>query len=721
MAGSGSRLPLAGTRPNPGRMRTTMRSGGHRSGPQREPLSARVCDVATLVFASFTVCCHAVVALGGSFAHLLTVLAVAVAAGLLVVAARRFGPVAASSRATGDGAGSRAAPAPLREQGAGLSLPVRLVGTGLGLAIVGVYVWTGSAVHLWLGSVALLSCAAAVLVVATPDPSPRVQSAASPSLERALFALALGAVVLVAVIQRYDHDTPFYVAIAAAAVDFPARELMLDPIHGIDGLGLHQPAHRIHTIELLSAVCAALTRTSAFVATQAFTTSIAAFLVPLAFARLFRELTPRAWLGSVAVVLCVLVVASGPNWYGNFAFVRMIHGKAVFVSVFLPLCWAYGLRFGRAPGRRRFALLCAVQIASVGCTSSALGVAPMAAGLGVACGVRLDRRAPLVLGLALASSLYVVVLGLSLVGDMGQVAATVEQPLRAGQRLEAAIAWTLSGGRLAAFAWGALLVAWALCGGLAQRFAILVPLVVLATVLNPFFEHEVQRFVTGPAYRRAMWSLPLPVLMTLVLTAPRWLVPAHRFVGPTLVALAVGAYAVLVPSHYGLSEENRVTLGAPRLKVDPSEYAAAVRLAALVPADAAVLAPQSVALWLPSLQRHPKVLYAREPYLARIRSTFGPEEAEVRMRLSEAVSAGSDVERRTRQSDGYRRRRALGMTEPFFRRKLREYDVRAVSLNERAPLALRVRRALEQEGFTRVGAGDGYEEWALSSPPGARR
>jgi hypothetical protein len=128
------------------------------------------------------------------------------------------------------------------------------------------------------------------------------------------------------------------------------------------------------------------------------------------------------------------------------------------------------------------------------------------------------------------------------------------------------------------------------------------------------------------------------------------------------------------------------------------------------------LAPQHVALWLQSFHGHPKILYARESYLQRIRQTLGPEDAETRMRLSEVVSAKFDIERGTRESDGFKRRRQRGMTEPWFREKLRHYDVRAVSLNERASLAAEVRGALARERFTLRSSGGGYEEWIRDEP-----
>ena len=75
------------------------------------------------------------------------------------------------------------------------------------------------------------------------------------------------------------------------------------------------------------------------------------------------------------------------------------------------------------------------------------------------------------------------------------------------------------------------------------------------------------------------------------------------------------------------------------------------------------------------------------------------------------TSGRKNIEKRTRTSEGFRRRRRLGMTDAWFRDKLRHYEVRAVSLNQSAPLAEPVRSALRKEGFVPTSSGGGYEEW----------
>ena len=187
---------------------------------------------------------------------------------------------------------------------------------------------------------------------------PQPPSRASEAL---LWLLALACVVLTLVAHRPDADDAFYVNIAVAAVDVPRQALLsTDTLHGIDGLPLYLPVYRVHSYELLNAAMAYLTGIPAIYTFHWISAAFAALLVPLAYAKLFRLLTPRWWLWSVGVLTVILVAAGETHrWYGNFAFVRIWQGKAVFLSVFLPLIYAYGLRFAVQPTVRGWALLCA--------------------------------------------------------------------------------------------------------------------------------------------------------------------------------------------------------------------------------------------------------------------------------------------------------------------------------------------------------------------------
>ena len=54
-----------------------MRVGAPDSAAISAPITARICDAVCIAFALWALCCHAVVALGGSLIHLLVVYALA--------------------------------------------------------------------------------------------------------------------------------------------------------------------------------------------------------------------------------------------------------------------------------------------------------------------------------------------------------------------------------------------------------------------------------------------------------------------------------------------------------------------------------------------------------------------------------------------------------------------------------------------------------------------
>lgn len=681
------------------------------------PISDRICDSVTLFAALWTIACHAAVATAGSLHDALLNFGVLTAIGaaiLLLIHRRRSReappppPAPPPDVTTARGAARGALPA------------ARGVGTLLGALALLLYAATGDILYLWWASVGVLSFALVSGAVAGWQPEPVEPPRRTRRLEAILWAMGAACALIVLTFHRADYDSAFYVSMAVAAADSPAAPLMRDTIHGIEGLGLHMPAHRVHSFEVFNGALSHLTGLPAIVCYHVVTPPVMAFLVPLGFARLFRLLTPRHWHWAVLAVLVVLVGAGCTlRWYGNLSIVRIFHGKSVYMSFFLPLAYAYGLRFGSNPTGRRWLLLFAVQIAAVGCSSSALWSVPIAACLAMTCSVRWDRNAIKTLAFGVLASSYVVGAGLTLVGDMEHVAARVTPDSAPGDSLAFAFETTLGDGLLATVAIAALLLTWALYRrGPAQRFATVVPFAVLVLVLNPYWSEHVSRHVIGPSYWRSMWSLPLPILMALMLTSPLQFdrTPLRRMLAPVAAALAMVVFVAFVPEFSAISRGNRVRFGDPaQIKVPLKWYFLAAALNRRVPEGSMVVAPQKVALWVPSIHHHPFVTSAREVYLHRIEAKLGTEEVDHRMLMSEVVSLPSkDVELRIRETEGFERRSRQGDPVGRFREGLRRYDVRGVCINNRAPLYQPIREVLQAEGFALKWERYGYQIWILS-------
>jgi len=671
-----------------------------RPGPAREPWSEQLVDGACFVFALWTLSCHAVVAIGGSLWLALAVFAVTGSGVLLWLWRGRAGPAAKTRPVTEPTAGAAVAP----------RLALRVAGAALG--IVGAWFLRESPVALWWLGVALLGAASVFFVLREPlrDEVP----VRSRRLEAVLWLMGVAAVAIALAAHRFDLDDSFYLNLAVASADAPGDPLLAaDTLHGVADLPVHHPVYVVHSWELWNAALSRLIGIPVTATFHLFSAAIVALLVPLAWARLFRRLVPRHWLWAVAAVLWVLVVAGDAHrWYGNFAFVRIWQGKSVFLSVLLPVIWSAALDFARRPSARAFLLLAASQVAAVGCTSTALWAGPVAALSATACAVPLTPRAWRRIGAAALASAYVLLLGLGLqhavIEERGthlsaqadRLSARQTERKRAaserrhapGVQLAHSLDWVTGTGLLHAVCVAAVLGAWALAPpGLGRRFACGVPLVAWSVLLNPYFSNELARFVIGGSVWRALWVLPIPALLALVLTAPLEL-SRRRIVAVPLAAAAFVGFA-FVPAHSALSRENGVRLGLPGLKVHTENHAIARAFAQSVPPGSVVVVPREVGVWLPTFHDRLFPLVGRDAYLLRFRSQLGGQNVALRVLMTDFVSGRSE------QPDA----------APHFERGLQFFGVDAVLVSVRPETAV-TRRVLRGLGFEGM-AGTEYQIW----------
>lgn len=653
------------------------------------------------MFALWTLCCHAVVGVGGSLWLALAAFATAGAGVLLWLRLRRVGPAAAAPPAP--------EPAERSEIAASARVALRVGGAALGVG--GAWLLRDSPVALWWLGVAVLGAATAVFVLR--EPLREEAPARGVRIEAMLWLLAVAVAGIALVAHRVDLDDSFYLNLAVATADAPGDPLLAgDTLHGVPGLPLHHPVYAIHTWELWNAALSLLTGIPVTATFHLLSAALVALLVPLAWARLFRRLAPRHWLWAVAAVLWVLLVAGDAHrWYGNFAFVRIWQGKSVFMSVLLPVIWSAALDFARRPSARAFVLLAATQVAAVGCTSTALWAGPAAALSAAACAVPPTWRAWRRIGAVALASAYVLVLGLGLqltlvearearlsafhevsAERLERTQAARERHHAPGVQLVRSVDLVAGRGLLRAACVAAVLAAWALAPpGLGRRFACGVPLAVLAVLLNPYFSNELSRFVIGNSSWRALWALPVPALLALVLTAPLALL-RRRSVAAPLVAAAFVGFA-LVPAHSALSRANGVRLGRPGLKVHADNHAVARVFAQRLPPGAVVVAPRKVAVWLSTFHERPFPLVGRDAYLRRYRSQLGEQNLALRVLMTDFVSGRSE------QTDAAR----------LFALGLQRFGVEAAFVVAR-PETKAARRVLRDLGFERV-AGPEYEIW----------
>ncbi len=578
-------------------------------------------------------------------------------------------------------------------------VPLRVAGLLAGLAALARYAFARDAVELWWLAVLLLG-AAALLTRSAAGPSEAAPPRARGSGEAALFALAVACALLALFWHRPDLDDAFYVNIAVAAADQPGRPLLaFDTLRGIPDLPFSNPTQRAQSYELLNGALSYLLGIPAIACFHLLSAAGAAFLLPLAQARLLRLLVPRHWPFALAVVLLVTFAAGDTHRaYGNLGLVRIWQGKAIFLSAGLPLIYAYALRFARRGDAASFGLLAAAQTAAVGLTSTALWAAPLAAGLALCAGLRPDLAGLRRLALGAAASGYVLAVALALRRRVPGALAAEGGAGAPGVALHEMFASVLGGGAFELVAVAAILLAWTcLRPGIGQRFAILVPLGALLLVANPYAEALVGANLTGRTQWRAMWALPVPLLVSFLCLAPLEL--GARIPGPRVRAAASAALValllLLVPRHTALRAPG-AHLHWPGLKVDPFGFAWASRIRAAVPPGAKVLAPSQVDVWLPTLHHHPYPLEVRPDFHWDL-----PEE-DARLRFALTRYVGGEL-------------RLEGAAE-LLRSGILRYGIAAVCF-ARSEWSGEIREALEEAGFRPAGRDRFLELWLPRRSP----
>jgi len=674
------------------------------------PASERLPDMVCIAFAVWTLCTHAVVALGGSLDRLIIVAGLAGAAVAIGLLWQRRRQVPTAIAACKEGPEFQAP-----------ATGARVVAGVAAAAALAAWAATGDLLLWWWCAVAFLGIAAVVVMRRAPEPL--LQSVKSRRAEIFLWTLSLACIVGTLVVHRFDIDDAFYLNVAVAAADNPSRALFAsDTLLRIPDLAIHNPAHRILTLELLNAAVSRLSGIPAIVCLHVLTAGFVALLIPLAQARLYRRLLPQplAWTAAVFATTAILWCAGDTHRsFGNYAFVRAWQGKAIFLSVAMPLIYAYGVRYSATGSSRDWLRLAAAQIASVGLTSTAIWAAPLAGGLVLASQFRVGARGFVVFTRGIGACLYPLAVGLMLRGEI-QDAIAVESPaLAAGTWLSGSVSKILGNGYFEYAALGAVLLLVACVrGDRVRRFVIVVPLGALLTVANPYLEESVRSFVTGPSHWRSIWAIPFPILLGLLVASPLatglW---RGRIAAPALYVAAL-SFVLLLPNSTPLSAPgpdgslrsrpwslrgrfpHHVRFGWPGPKVDPVAYEYAQLLARTAPAGTRVVAPEDVVLWLGTIHDAPAPVADRALYMTVRTRQLGADEVKRRKRLNKYSAAPSlDPERLE-----------------AFREGLHEYEVGAILIRP-VPGDGPLRALLRVEGFDLTQKGGLLDLWRLSARP----
>ncbi len=607
-----------------------------------------ILDGFVLGFACWTLICHAAVMWGGSLHLLLTFAAGITAAGIAIFFLKKHKkpPEPESSELV-----NRWLDTGQYDEIEEKSLSVRkwLMGWVILTSIISVisYRFYGDFTLCWLiGMAGLLPIS--LLELAT---QPRV----SPPVSKywwnlALCLLCATCAVITLTIHRPDEDDAVYLNMAVAAVDEPGEPLMArDSLHGLpESQASMLRLYKVHSIETLTAALAYISGLKVLDVTHLIMPPMAAVLVVLAFTRLFRLLAPDRWLLMVVVAMILLLsIADTHRIYGNFAFVRLHQGKAIFLHVLVPLIVVYGIRFALRPSRRNWVYLGAAQITAVGLTSTAIWVAPIVSGLALVCGLSFRYSPVRTLFLGISSSVYLFLLAIYIrqsifAESLRMTASTTISSVQNTHMMKWCLEHVLGKGALVVPAMLVIMGGWTLARQpLQKRFFVFFPLGFLI-LWNPFYDSWIAVHLTGwSTYWRIFWVLPLPVLLALALTSPPralrlW--PLPSWVRNSIILILVLLLVGWGTTTWVISSENHVRVGFPTWKIPQEERTVVSHIAERTNPGSIVLAPESISAWLVVQRKHPLPLVVRRMYTMWVITQLGRKEVQRRHRLEGLVS-----------------------------------------------------------------------------------
>ena len=461
-------------------------------------------------------------------------------------------------------------------------------------------------------------------------------------------ALVVFGVALVAITHRPDQDDAQYLNFVVTAMDFP-----FEPLFSHSGLWqdpsapLEAPIYRFHTYELLVAVLSDVLGVDHKTLYYLILAPVFGGVALLVHWRLAEYLVPQYAL-SVLLAWLVLIIALGESHqeFGNFAFVRLYQSKSLLVTIALPLCLLFGLRFAEFPDGRRALALGMTIIASTGLSSSALATVPFVV-VATLCGGLLGASRVAAMRLivgGLAAALFLSAIGLFLVAGMKAGKDVYGVNLSgSGTGLSIVLGEGLLGTLiLILFPIAPLFVA----GFRRRRLYALTTLIFVAVVMNPWSGEFLAKNLDKALEWRLFWSVPFVISASISMVGlAALLAEKNQWLKRHAVMLIMLVAVLIISRQWSVSPGNRVVIAFPRLKVEPAPHALAEEIVRRAPLRSTIYAPFWIAEWIPTFRMHPYPLIVRPHYFdfGTIRDYFGASELDRRRRVM-AFLHGQDKE-----------------------------------------------------------------------------
>ena len=458
-----------------------------------------------------------------------------------------------------------------------------------------------------------------------------------------LTIMAIAAIITL-LINRPDIDDAYFLNAAITTLRNPDLPLLsFDGMHGDPHIPIQQPDHRPQTYMLFVSLLATWTKLSPRTIYYVLLPPFWGALVPLAYFVVIKRFCVRsAWLALIVAILILSAWGESHRVFGNFAFVRLFQAKAVFVALLCPLLVHYTLEFMEKPLWRVWCMLLLVQISSVGLSTTAAVVAPLAVFMALFATAGLSRKRLL---RAMAGASTLIYSGLILLWVLSE---RVVNPGIADQAKILNIYHVIGSGAR---------------GSITLLLFLLLPFIMLRQkhpyrfwmwryvfvavvfIFNGFTTDLAGRLVSGVFSWRLFWAVPLPVFLGVAfgLAAEAYNHHSDKS-GKTktvwIPGLALVLVVFLLAGRWSISPLNHLYFDGPGPKVSPYAREAAEIVLEFTARSDLVLAPEAVASVLTGYENHPRMLYVRPHYTRHLQWHFGKQEVETRLKLGRIADRG---------------------------------------------------------------------------------
>jgi hypothetical protein len=505
---------------------------------------------------------------------------------------------------------------------------------------------------------------------------------------KALFlALIITAPAITYLSHRPNIDDAVYVGTAADAVAHPELPVLShDVLYGDQKFPLMLPSYAVESYELLVSLLARLFGTEPILIAHAFVPTAIAVLVPIAWAGLMRILAPRYWVAGTVVALAALLISAGSRGFGYFAFSGLFVGKSVLVSVGVPLLYTCAWKFEEGGLLSQWLILAATTVACVGLSSSAIFILPIALTLATLSGWHkgIGWRA----ALTLTPALYPVACGLSIARRMGVMeSAFADLPAK----VHLAVTMVFGARTENVFLLALLTAPFLQRNGRLRRQLLILVLTYFLGCLNPFTFELLSKFTTRDAVWRVLWCAPVAgIIAVAIMGGLRTVAERYGKRGLLIAVVPLLAGVMYLAPYTSLARSKAESYSLTPLKVVAPDYGVAREAIGATPPKTSVLAPDNVAVWIPTFVHRVPLVSVRNVYDEEMGAHLPPEEAHTRRGLRELVS-GKEFPAKDREA---------------LLNSLRTYSVGLIVTT--GPIADRLGQALSQRGYSRIRDVAGY-------------